>query len=144
MSVTSVSGPLVSTGGFEVGTEAVPVPSIDSSNNATFVNLSVSGTFNRGTPGAAGSYQTIQKQVAAIVDAAATDILTITVPNISGGAGGRLLVSSTITQTSHVGDSTRTVEYIWSVTRLAGAIAVITISIITGGTVIATRPAAIR
>lgn len=89
--------------------------------------------------GIAGTWATIVKQVTGIVDAAATTLFTVTVPNISCGAGGRVIVTSTITQTSHVGDSTRTVEYIWSVTRLAGAVAVITISIITGGTVIATK-----
>jgi hypothetical protein len=97
------------------------------------------GGIQVGELGSTGSYDQVFKQVTAIVDATATDILTITVPNQNCGAGGRVLCSSTITQASHIGDSTRTVEYIWSVTRLAGAIAVITISIITGGTVIATK-----
>lgn len=113
MAASHVSGPFVSTAGFGAAADS----------------------------GLAGAYTAITKQVTGIAQATATDILTVTVPNASGGAGGRILCSSTITQTSHVGDSTRTVEYIWSVTRLADAVAVITISIITGGTVIATKAA---
>lgn len=140
MSRSNVSGPFHSEQGFETGV-GTPIASIDATNNATFVNLTLSGNLVQGSSGAAGARQTVLKQVDAIADATATDILTITIPNIAAGAGGRILVSSTITQTGHVGDSTRTVEYIWSVTRVAGAVAVITISIITGGTVIATSAA---
>ncbi len=101
--------------------------------------ISEQGFAAPGQAGSAGGYAQLVKQITGIANAAATTLFTVTVPNISCGAGGRVIVTSTITQTSHVGDSTRTVEYIWSVTRLAGAVAVITISIITGGTVIATK-----
>lgn len=145
MSVSSVTGPFLSTNGFQVGSEAVPVTTVDISNNLTVVNatisgnLSVAGTSNQGTAGAAGSRSTILKQLTGIVENTATDILTITVPNVSGGAGGRIEVISTITQTSHIGDSTRTIYYLWAVTRLAGAVAVLTVTVITGGSVIATK-----
>lgn len=92
-------------------------------------------------PQAANSYCQLPGFKDAIAQATATGLFRVTVPNVSGGAGGRVLVTSVITQTSHVGDSTRTIEYVWSVTRLAGAVAVITISIVTGGTVIATKAA---
>lgn len=140
MSRSNVSGPFHSEQGFETGV-GTPIASIDTTNNATFVNLSVSGTFNRGVPAAAGAYQTIQKQITGIVENTATDLLTVTVPNVSGGAGGRILVVSTITQPSHIGDSTRTIEYLWAVTRLAGAVAVITVTVITGAAIIATKAA---
>lgn len=132
MSVTSFSGPVLSSAGFQVGTEAAPVSVIDS--NGAFTRNGIAA-------GGAGSLQSVLKQVAAIAQATATDILTVTVPNVSAGAGGRIVVTSVITQTGHIGDSTRTVEYLWTVTRVAGAAAVITISIITGGSVIATSAA---
>lgn len=138
MANTHFFGPVYSESGFDVGTDTAVTWSVSSTGAVT----SSSGNSSQGgSAGGAGVRQSVLKQVTAIADAAATDVLTITVPNVSGGAGGRILCSSTITQTSHVGDSTRTVEYIWSVTRLAGAVAVITISIITGGTVIATKAA---
>lgn len=92
-----------------------------------------------GQMGSAGGYAQLVKQVTGIVENTATTLFTVTVPNINCGAGGRVLCTSTLTQASHIGDSTRTVEYIWSVTRLAGAVAVITISLITGASAIATK-----
>lgn len=140
MAISSVTGPLQSQGGFQTGgtDENTGITIFDALGNLT---IPVGANIQQGAKGGAASRQTLQNQIAGIVDATATTLFTVTVPNVSGGAGIRILCSSVITQTSHVGDSTRTVEYLCSVTRLAGAVAVITISIITGGTVIATKAA---
>lgn len=99
------------------------------------------GGFGNVLQGSTGSYVAICGQKTAIAQATATKLFTVTIPNGNYSAGGRVLCSSTTTATSHIADSTRTVEYIWSVTRNVGNVAVITISIITGGTVIATSGA---
>lgn len=92
------------------------------------------------TNGLAGSYGQINNIVTAIADATATRVLRLTVPNANNSAVVRILVRSTITTTSHIGDSTRVVEYMVVVTRLAGAVAVIAISAAVGAQ-IATKAA---
>lgn len=138
MAVSSVTGPLLSTAGFQIGTEAAPVTLFDAAGNLT---LPAASSTTRGTPGAAGTTTTLFGQKTAVADATPTKLFTITIPNIGAGAGGTVKVTSTTTLAGHIGDSTRTVQYTWSVTRTVGAVAVCTITIVTGATVIATSGA---
>lgn len=92
------------------------------------------------TPGLAGSYGQINNIVTAIADATATRVLQLQVPNADNSAVVRIFVRSTITAASHIGDSTRVVEYFLTVTRHAGAVAVAVLSAAVGAQ-IATRAA---
>lgn len=107
MSATHYSGPVESDAGFSIDQD-MPGSAL--------------------TSGLAGSYGQINNVVTAIVDATATRVLQLQVPNANNSAVVRILVRSTITAASHIGDSTRVVEYLVTVTRLAGAVAVAAIS----------------
>lgn len=119
MAQTNYSGPLQSDAGF----------SIDQDMSSTAL-----------TSGLAGSYSQINNIVSAIADATATRVLQLQVPNANNSAVVRVLIRSTITTASHIGDSTRVVEYLVVVTRLAGAVAVCTVSAAIGAQ-IATKAA---
>jgi len=115
MSVSSVSGPWLSTAGFQVGSEASPINVIDSSGN--FVGPSVTQNLPL-----VGTYMgPFQKLTTAIADSVATTILTITMPNVNGSFVARVLVRSAITNSSHKYDSTRVQEVLIVGTRVAGA-----------------------
>lgn len=92
------------------------------------------------TAGLAGQWAQVNSVTAAIADATATRVLQIQVPNANNSAVIRVLIRTTITTTSHIGDSTRVVEYLVVVTRLAGAVAVCTVSAAIGAA-IATKAA---
>jgi hypothetical protein len=104
---TSFSGPVQSDAGFAINQD---MPSSAS------------------TSGMAGSYGQINNVVSAIAQTTATRVLQVQVPNANNSAVVRILVRSMITAASHIGDSTRVVEYLLTVTRHAGAAAVAVLS----------------
>lgn len=116
---SSSTGPIQSDGGFAINQD-MPASTV--------------------TSGLAGSYGQINNVVSAIADSTATRVLQLQVPNANNSAVVRVLVRSTITTASHIGDSTRVVEYLIVVTRLAGAVAVAAISAAVGAQ-IATKAA---
>jgi len=94
------------------------------------INGDMPGTFS--TSGLAGDYGQVNNVLSGIADSVATRILRITIPNANNSAVIRVLLRSTITTASHIGDSTRVAEYTIVVTRLAGAVAVAAISTVFG------------
>lgn len=99
MSITSFSGPVNSAAGFQIG-----------------------------QAGAADSWLSGIKKTTGIADSAATTVLAISIPNANVSAVLRILVRSAITNASHTYDSTRVVEYLVTVTRVAGAAAAVAVS----------------
>lgn len=102
MSTSNASGPVASDGGFE----------IKQTQPTTFSSL-----------GTAGSYAQVNVVTTGIADTVATRVARITIPNANNSAVIRVLARVTLTAASHIADSTRVVEYLFVVTRLAGAIA---------------------
>jgi len=128
MSVSSFSGPVLSTAGFQVGSEASPVTLVDSAGNFTTTaqvksgSLLVTGEVDQvAVQGGANSLSRAIYGKAGIADTVATDIILVTVLNLASRAVMRLLVSSGLDGASHNYDSNRVVEYLCTITRVAGA-----------------------
>lgn len=74
----------------------------------------------------------------AIVDSTATSIATITVPNVACSWAGLVVIRLALTGAGHTYDSTRVWVGTLAVTRVPGAAAVATLTVVTGGSNAAT------
>lgn len=93
---------------------------------------STAGFIINNDPGVANSWSDFTKLVTGITSGAATTVLTVTFPNQNCSGVLRILICSGITAASHIYDSTRVVEYLVALTRVAGANAVAGVSAAVG------------
>jgi len=88
------------------------------SQNFTANSMICTNNFLQGSAlGAAGAAQTIIKNLANVVNNSPTNLVTVTIPNATLGAGIRVALTGTLGD----GDSTNSSQYMVSVSRISGS-----------------------